>query len=76
MGLIRLIILAVVIWLIWRMIKNYQVKQARRQKKKQVNRDKIVKCSFCSVHVPMHDAIQQQDEYFCSAEHRDKYLTR
>jgi len=53
MGLIRLAIFAVVIWMFWRLIKNFLAKQAKMNKKEsgKLEQGNIVLCEYCSVHV-------------------------
>ena len=75
MGLIRLIIFALVIWLIWRLVNNFKAKQVN----KKMQRDKIenknmVSCHYCSVHIPQEDAKAHEGLWFCSDAHKDKHL--
>ena len=76
MGLIRLVIFALVIWLVWRMIKNYQASQARRKNSgnQKLTSGNMVACHYCSVHVPENDAIAHEQLWFCSESHKDKFL--
>ena len=77
MGLIRLIIFALVIWMFWRLIKNYQAslnnkKQASGNKK--LDNKNMVACHYCTVHVPEQDAVGYDQLWFCSEAHKAKYL--
>ena len=78
MGLIRLVIFALVIWLVWRMIKNYQATLRQKRNKnasdKKLSGDAMVACHYCKVHVPEKIALEHDNQWFCSSEHRDKYL--
>ena len=83
MGLIGLIIFALVIWLLWRLIKNYQrsLQSRKNRKTTRENRlasDNIVACEQCRVHVPEKDALRftrdNEDLWFCSEAHKDKFL--
>ena len=76
MGLIRLILLGVVIWLIMRMVKKFQAGQEQQGKvRKNIDHDNMVPCDYCSVHVPQSSAVQHGQLWFCSENHKDKYLT-
>ena len=78
MGLIRLIILALVIWMFWRVVKNFQARQSKKSKKETPSgkreQSNMVLCQFCSVHVPEQDAISHEKSWFCSERHKEKYL--
>ncbi|MBN4075372.1 MAG: hypothetical protein COA71_03505 [SAR86 cluster bacterium] len=79
MGLFRLLTFILVAWIVWRMIKNYQVKLGRRttkaEKEKIPVRQKIVKCEFCSIHIPQEEAIAGNDSnyWFCTPEHKSSF---
>lgn len=32
----------------------------------------IVKCAYCGVHLPEHDAVKRGDKHYCCWEHADK----
>ncbi|WP_104205170.1 PP0621 family protein [Billgrantia saliphila] len=34
----------------------------------------MVRCAWCSVHVPESEALRDKGEWFCSSAHRDRYL--
>lgn len=78
MGLIRLIILGLVIWLFWRLIKNYQANlNSRKQESdnKKLGSGNMVACEYCKVHVPEKIAIAHDALWFCSEGHKTKYLS-
>lgn len=35
---------------------------------------KMVRCTWCKVHVPETEALREKGEWFCCSAHRDKYL--
>jgi len=75
MGLIRLIIFALVIWLIWRLVNNFKAKQVnKKQQREKIENQNMVSCQYCSVHVPQGDAKAHEGLWFCSDAHKDKYL--
>jgi uncharacterized protein len=79
MGLVRLIIFALVIWLAWRLVKatlmQKRGEQGRQRSSEQDNRvQKMVRCHQCGVHVPENEAFSHQSLHFCSQEHQRVYL--
>ena len=78
MGLIRLIIFALVIWMLWRVVKNFQTSQSKKDNKEntrgEIEQSNMVLCQFCSVHVPEQDAVRHEKQWFCSDRHKEKYL--
>ncbi len=77
MGLIRLVIFAVVIWMFWRLIRNFLAKQEKANKKAagKLEQGNIVLCEYCSVHVPEQRAVAHEKLWFCSEKHKQNYLS-
>ncbi|MZR61367.1 PP0621 family protein [Alcanivorax sp. DP30] len=75
MGLIRLLIIAALIYIAWRVVKNLlsSPRQADRPAPKQQN-ELMRKCAQCGVHVPDHEAFSHNGKHFCSQEHQRLYL--
>ena len=81
MGLFRLLTFILVIFVAWRMIRNYQAKISRSEsnsaKDKILVREKMVKCEMCDVHLPADEAITVKNgdtKYcFCTPEHKDSF---
>ena len=73
MGLIRLLTYIILIWLIWSIIKKTFSTEKPKQRQQQISR-KMVKCSYCQVHLPEQDAFRQDDDWFCSQAHKQAYL--
>lgn len=71
MGLIRLIILALLVYLVWRLIKTVT---ARGGKSVPQNTERMLRCAHCGVYVPEHLALPHKDHHFCSPEHRQAWL--
>lgn len=76
MGLIRLLILAALIYIIWRF---YQSLRAPRREQGPVApaspaAEPMVKCRQCGLHVPESDAFLYRGLGFCSQEHQRLYL--
>ncbi len=71
MNLIRLLLLALGVWLLTRVIKRYMA-SAKRMRNETPRVGTMVRCAQCGLHVPEADAIKYRDRYFCCAEHRDE----
>ena len=69
MGLIRIIIIALIVYLViqifkrWAASKNIQTVQKNEQQKL------MVKCDVCQLHIPKSEALQKNGKYFCNQEH-------
>lgn len=74
MGLFRLLTIALIALVVWHMIKNYKAKVARNAAKsdkvKIPVREKMVKCEYCSIHLPQDEAIAEGEHWFCKPEHK------
>ncbi|MCL4316510.1 MAG: hypothetical protein M1527_06715 [Gammaproteobacteria bacterium] len=71
MNLIRLLLLALGIWLLTLVVKRY-LAAAGRKRGGTPRIGTMVRCAVCGLHVPEAEAVKRRDQYFCSAEHRDK----
>ena len=70
-NLIRLIIISLIIWLVIRLVKNFLNQTSKPTSKSSDNKlDNMVRCDHCGLHIPEHEAFQEHDKFFCSAEHR------
>lgn len=68
--LIKLILLALAAWVIYRILKNYgRSVQQDRAPRAETGED-MVRCVHCGVHLPRSEAIFSKDEFFCTNEHR------
>jgi uncharacterized protein len=69
---VRLLVLIAVIvlaWLLWRRFLAPKPQRLRRKRKpREVTR--VVKCAHCGLHVPENEALQVEQDYYCSEEHR------
>lgn len=71
MNLIRLLLLALGVWLLTLAVKRY-LALARRKRGEAPRIGAMVRCAVCGLHVPEVEALRRHDQYFCSAEHRDQ----
>jgi len=79
MGLIRIIILVLVIWMLWRLVNKIKArldskKKSASQLDNKIEQSNMVSCHYCSVHIPEENAIQHEQMWFCNTEHKEKYL--
>jgi len=73
MNLFRLLIIAAIIWISYRMFINWKTKQALSNKPKKNNQEikTMVQCATCGVHLPEQEAIKQSNKFFCCDEHKN-----
>lgn len=76
MGLIRLLIIAALIYIVWRVVKNLLAGRARPDTPSpdRPQEQLMRKCAQCGVHVPDRDAFSHNGQHFCSMEHQRQYL--
>ncbi|MFP1684068.1 PP0621 family protein [Alloalcanivorax sp. C16-1] len=83
MGLIRLLILAAVVYFGWLLVKRLlrasgggPGDHGRRRADAPPRSERMVKCHQCGVHVPEGEAFLHRHLTFCSQEHQRLYLER
>ena len=73
MNLIRVLIIALLVWLVYRMIRAKLNKPSLQHKSPRATLSTdMVRCHHCGIHIPANEALQQGEHYYCSAEHRDQ----
>ena len=72
MGLIRLIILGVVIYLAWQLIKRWQNRPSNQVDDNRPGRldGNMIRCDYCGLFVPRDEAIEADGRHYCSEAHR------
>lgn len=71
MALIRILILGLAIWLVYRMVKNYQLRQQQKPSQRPQRVTNMVACKHCGLHLPENEAIRvSSKEYYCCKEHQ------
>ncbi|GAA5111816.1 PP0621 family protein [Alloalcanivorax gelatiniphagus] len=79
MGLIRLLILAAVVYLGWRLARrllNASGGASGGGRDAAPRSEKMIKCRQCGVHVPEGESFRHRGLAFCSQEHQRLYLER
>ncbi len=74
MSLIRLLIIALAVWLLVLVIKRWLGGRAKAlpKDKAQDNPD-MVRCAHCGLHLPKSEALSRDALYFCSRQHLDQH---
>ncbi len=69
MNLIRIAVIAIVVWLLIRMVKNYRnrVRHSRHPGRNDI--DTMVQCARCKLHVPKREAIRKGNRFYCCRRH-------
>lgn len=70
MNLIRLIVIALIIYLLLRIVKNW--KANKKSTTSTPDETKMVRCKLCQLHIPENEALQKAGEYYCSQEHLEE----
>jgi len=73
MNLIRLIVITLIIYLLYRMYKSWSINKKLSSARQKEPLKNIVRCSNCSLHIPENEAISQDGKYFCSKAHLEQY---
>ena len=72
-GLVRVLILILALWLVYRFIFHRKPKQLQHDASKSGD-PAMVKCAQCETHLPRDDATAGEDGlWFCSPDHRLEY---
>ena len=76
--IIRLIIFAVIFFAglkLYGMYRQWKLDRAALEQQS-TRRDggQMVRCQWCDVHVPEDEALRDQQQWFCSGAHRDRFL--
>lgn len=69
--MIRLIVIALIIYLIYMIFKRWAANKKNRSQQQTLEND-MVKCEVCQLHVPENEALQHDGKYYCSQKHLDK----
>lgn len=78
-GILRLVVIGLVIWFIYRFIQKLLVSKAGNNVPPSAApatppEQAMRRCAHCQVHVPEGESTQSKGEYFCCEAHRDAYF--
>lgn len=71
MNLIRIIVIALIVWLVYRMVQRMLAKPVtKKTAPTQVGTD-MVRCAHCGIHIPKGEALRRDGRDYCSEAHRE-----
>ncbi len=73
MNLLRLLIIAVVVWIAWFLLKRWLAAEEYRKilQKPPKSPELMQQCRYCGVHVPASEVVYDQAVPYCCVEHRE-----
>ena len=76
MGIFRLVIIAALIWLVWRILRRTLLAPPQQGNPPPSGNQKMVRCAECGVHTPESLAVRQNEQRFCCEDHRQQWLEK
>ncbi len=74
MTLLRLLIIAFVVWLLVIAVKRWLApRRGTGPQAKPRDNTNMVRCAHCGLHIPQGEALQRDGLHFCSQGHLDQY---
>lgn len=70
MNLVRLIILALAVWLAIQLLRGLLRPRPKSGRPAGGSAGDMVRCAECGLHLPQAEAIAADERYFCCEEHR------
>lgn len=74
MSLIRLIVVVLIIYLVFQMIKRWAANKNIHSSQQHDKQKQMVRCEVCRLHVPENEALQREGKFYCSQNHYDGRL--
>ena len=71
MSLIRLIVIALIIYLVIQIFKRWAANKSTQTSMHQEKAQKMVQCDVCQLHIPEDEALKRDGRFFCSQAHLD-----
>ncbi|MGH8670506.1 MAG: PP0621 family protein [Burkholderiales bacterium] len=68
MTLIRLLLLALIVWAGYWIIRSY-LRSLRRGDQPYATQD-LVQCAHCGVNLPRNESLSAEGKFYCSSEHK------
>lgn len=69
MSLIRLIVIALIIYLLIQIFKRWSANKNNLPSTQEDNSTKMVQCKTCQLHIPENEAFKKDGEFYCSQAH-------
>ncbi|WJW74929.1 PP0621 family protein [Thiohalobacter sp. IOR34] len=76
MGLIRLLLLGLLVYIGFSLYKRWQAQQRRRNRPAAGEVGQMVRCETCGIHLPREEALCSGDHCYCSEAHRQSAQQR
>ncbi|GMR16735.1 MAG: hypothetical protein BMS9Abin31_1107 [Gammaproteobacteria bacterium] len=71
MNLIRLIVIALIVYLLVQIFKRWTANKNSQTATRNEKLNNMVRCKVCQLHIPENEALQQDGDFFCSQAHLD-----
>lgn len=72
MNFLRFLILALVVWLVFRLVKRFLNRPSRKSSRIPPAPGDMVRCEQCGLHIPKIEAMRDGDHYYCSRQHLEE----
>lgn len=71
MNLIRLLVIALIIYLVIQIFKRWAANKSAKTNARQKSQEeqKMVACDICQLHIPENEALQRDGKFYCSQKH-------
>ena len=69
MSLIRLIVIALIIYLLIQIFKRWAANKNSSSSEQQQNSTVMVQCKTCKLHIPENEALEKDGDFYCSQAH-------
>ncbi len=69
MNLIRLIVIALIIYLVFQIFKRWAANKKTASSAQQEKQNKMVQCEVCQLYLPEDEALLRDDKFYCSEKH-------
>jgi len=72
MAFLRVLILVLIVWLVWRMLMRRLLGPRQKTQGAQgpARIGKMVRCEVCGLHVPVEESVSDGEHHFCGEAHR------
>lgn len=71
MSLIRLIVIALIVYLLIQIFKRWAANKNTASSEQKPSSTVMVQCKTCKLHIPENEALQKDGEFYCSQAHLD-----
>lgn len=72
--LLRIALIVLAVWLVWRFVKQVINPSLPSEKKRRALSADVVPCAYCGTYVPEADAVHVRGRTYCSREHAGKNI--